>query len=154
AISYLSPAVLEWGLTAASVAALGAAIWMTLASIGVPRGRARTACVLAASAAALWTQPVQSNFGRGQINLLLMAGITWALRPPVPRQTEHPGAGRRADRAGRWWTGIATGVAAGIKLTPLIFIPYLLATRKFRQAGVAAAAFAGTVGIGFAVMPG
>src|SRR5262245_60763388 len=120
AISYLSPAVLEWGLTAASVAALGAAIWMTLASIGVPRGGARTACVLAASAAALWTQQVQSNFGRGQITLLLMAAIIWDLRTPVTRQTEHPGAGRRADRAGRWWTGIATGVAAGIKLTPLI----------------------------------
>lgn len=154
AISYLSPAVLEWGLTAASVAALGAAIWMTLASIGVPHGRARTACVLAASAVALWTQPVQSNFGRGQINLLLMAAVIWDLRPPVTRQTGHPGAGRRADRAARWWTGIATGVAAGIKLTPLIFIPYLLATRRFRQAGVAAAAFAATVGIGFAVMPG
>ena len=47
-----------------------------------------------------------------------------------------------------------TGIAAGIKLTPLIFIPYLLVTRRFRQAAVAAAAFAATAGIGFAVLPG
>jgi len=142
AMSFLSPLVLAWGLTAASFAALVAVIWMPLASIGIPAGRARTGCLLTALAVALWTQPVQSNLGRGQVNLLLMAAIIWDLRPAITRQT------------GRWWTGIATGVAAGIKLTPLIFIPYLLMTRRFRQAAVAAAAFAATVGIGFAVIPG
>jgi alpha-1,2-mannosyltransferase len=154
ALSYLSPVVLHWGLTAASFAALAVAIWMTLASIGVPEGRARTGCALAALAVALWTQPVQSEFGRGQINLLLMAAIIWDLRPTGPRQTERPGTGTQGHGSGRWWTGIATGIAAGIKLTPLIFIPYLLVTRRFRQAVVAAAAFATTVGIGFAVVPG
>ena len=34
----------------------------------------------------------------------------------------------------RWWKGAATGIAAGIKLTPLIFVPYLLVTRKWREA--------------------
>ena len=154
AMSYLSPLALQWGLTAASFAALASAIWLTLASIGVPDGRARTGCVLAAMAVALWTQPVQSDFGRGQINLLLMAAIIWDLRPAVSRRTGRPGTGTLGDGTGRWWTGIATGIAAGIKLTPLIFIPYLLVTRRFRQAAVAAAAFAATVGIGFAVMPG
>jgi alpha-1,2-mannosyltransferase len=154
AMSFLSPLVLAWGLTAASFAALVTVIWMTLASIGVPAGRARTGCLLTALAVALWTQPVQSNFGRGQINLLLMAAIIWDLRPAITRQTGRAGTGTQGHGAGRWWTGIATGVAAGIKLTPLIFIPYLLMTRRFRQAAVAAAAFAATVGIGFAVVPG
>ena len=45
------------------------------------------------------------------------------------------------------------GIAAGIKLVPLIFIPYLLLTRRFRQAAVAAAAFAATVAAGFIVLP-
>ena len=36
---------------------------------------------------------------------------------------------------------------------PLIFIVYLLVTRRFRQAAVAAAAFAATVIAGFAVLP-
>ncbi len=33
--------------------------------------------------------------------------------------------------------GRGIGIAAGIKLVPLIFIPYLLLTRRFRQAAVA-----------------
>ncbi len=149
AASFLAPAALQWWMTALSLGALIAAVWMTMDSSGVPKSRIRTAAVVAVCAVALWTEPVQSNFGLGQINLLLMAAIIWDLRPA--------GAGGRAGqagRAGRWWTGAATGIAAGIKLTPLIFIPYLLVTRRFRQAAVAAGAFAATAGIGFAVMPG
>jgi alpha-1,2-mannosyltransferase len=148
AVSFLKPLALKWAITAASLGALVAALWLTLAGMGVRRSRARAGLLLAASAVALWTQPVQSDLGFGQINLLLMVAIIWDLRPV--RQGDAGGA----DRPSRWWTGIATGVAAGIKLTPLIFIPYLLVTRRFRQAGMAAAAFAATVGIGFAVMPG
>jgi len=163
AMSFVSTVALKWGITVLSIAALGIAIWLTLGGMGLPKGRARTGVALAASAAALWTQPVQSNLGLGQINLLLMAAIIWDLRPSsaelnkirVSSWANGPVAGAAFfNTASPWWTGIATGVAAGIKLTPLIFIPYLVATRRFRQAGVAAAAFAVTVGIGFAVMPG
>ena len=44
-------------------------------------------------------------------------------------------------------------MAAGIKLVPLIFIPYLLLTRRFRAAAVASGAFAATVAAGFVVAP-
>src|SRR5262249_54634756 len=115
--------------------------WLTLGGVGVPKGRIRIGALLAVSAAALWTQPVQSNLGLGQINLLLMTAIIWDLRP------------RHAAESPKW-TGVATGIAAGIKLTPLIFIPFLIVTRRFREAAVATAAFAATVGIGFAVVPG
>ncbi len=103
---------------------------------------------------------MQSNLGLGQINLLLMVAIIWDLRPSAAdlaaiRASGSPVRPNWSDAvASPWWTGIATGVAAGIKLTPLIFIPYLLVTRRFRQAAVATAAFAATVGIGYAVMPG
>ena len=60
----------------------------------------------------------------GQVNLILMAAIMWDLCQPDLR-----GDGRR-----RWWKGAVTGVAAGIKLVPLIFVPYLLITRRFREA--------------------
>jgi alpha-1,2-mannosyltransferase len=40
-----------------------------------------------------------------------------------------------------------------VKLVPLIFIPYLLVTRKFRQAGMACAGFACTVLAGFVILP-
>ena len=145
-MSFLRPLALKWGMTVLSLGALIAAIWLTLAGVGVQKGRARAGLVLLAGGAALWTQPVQSNLGLGQVNLLLMAAIIWDLRPRA--------AAGQPDTASPWWTGIPTGVVAGIKLTPLIFIPYLLVTRRFRQAGVTAAAFAVTVGIGFAVLPG
>ena len=44
-------------------------------------------------------------------------------------------------------------MAAGIKLTPALFIVYLLVTRRIRAALVATATFATTVGLGFAVAP-
>ena len=58
---------------------------------------------------------------------------------------------RRHD--GHWWQGIATGLAAGIKLTPLIFVAYLLITRRVRAATTAAATFAATVAIGVVLLP-
>ena len=48
----------------------------------------------------------------------------------------------------------ASGVAAGIKLIPLVFIPYLLLTRRFRAAAMATGTFAATVVLGFLVVPG
>ena len=139
--SYLPLSALQWLMTIASIAALAAVVWMTLASVGVPKGAVRAGLALAVCALALWAQPVQSNLGLGQVNLLLMVAVIADLRP-------------RADGRGGRWTGIATGIAAGIKLTPLIFIPYLLVTRKFRQAAMAAGAFAATIAVGFAAMPG
>ena len=53
----------------------------------------------------------------------------------------------------RWWHGIAIGVAAGVKLTPLIFIPYLLLIGRIRQAATAAGTFVATVLVGYAVLP-
>jgi alpha-1,2-mannosyltransferase len=58
---------------------------------------------------------------------------------------------RRRD--GGWWQGIATGLAAGIKLTPLIFVVYLLITRQARAAAVAAGTFAVTVAVGLLLLP-
>ena len=53
----------------------------------------------------------------------------------------------------RWWHGFGIGIAAGVKLTPLIFVPYLLLIRKYRQAATATAVFAATVALGYAILP-
>ena len=59
---------------------------------------------------------------------------------------------RRED--GAWWQGAGTGLAAGIKLTPLIFVAYLALTGRLRAAAVAAGTFAVTVAAGFGGLPG
>jgi len=58
-----------------------------------------------------------------------------------------------ARRPGRF-QGVALGIAAGIKLTPLIFVAYFLITRRIRAAVVSAATFVATVLVGFLVLPG
>jgi len=138
-LSYLPLGVLQWAMTLASIAALVAVAWLTLTGSGLPRGRSAAGLALGVAAVALWTQPVQSNLSLGQVNVLLMVAIIADLRPA-------------ADR--RRWAGLATGIAAGIKLTPLIFILYLLVTRRYRQAAVAASAFAATIAMALAPLPG
>ena len=128
--------LLTWLLTVSSVAALGLSVWLTLRALGWS-GRRGLGAALAVTAAALWTEPVQRALHVGQVELLLMAVVIWDLCQP--------------DR--RWWKGAGIGLAAGIKLVPLIFIPYLVLTRRFRHAGTAAATFAVLAGVGFAVLP-
>ena len=134
--AWLPWTVLTWLMTAASVAALGLSVWCTLSALGW-RDRRRVGGALAVTAAALWTEPVQRALHLGQVELLLMALVVWDLCQP----------GRRR------WRGAGIGLAAGIKLVPLIFIPYLALTRQYRQAATAAVTFAITAAAGFAVLP-
>ncbi len=126
-----------------NIAALLAALWFTFGGLGVRRGLTRLGATLLAAAAVLWTEPVLRTIYLGQVNLVLMALIIWDVCQPDTRRSG----------ASRWWKGAGVGVAAGIKLVPLIFIPYLLLTRKFRAAAVACAAFAATAAAGFVVVP-
>jgi alpha-1,2-mannosyltransferase len=133
---------LSWGLLpklwlAVNVLALVATIWVTLGALRYRAGLARLGGSLLLAAALFWTEPVQRTLYLGQIELVLMALVIWDLCQPP----------------GRRWQGIGVGIAAGIKLVPLIFVPYLLLTRRYRQAAVAAATFVATVLIGFAVLP-
>ena len=121
-----------------NLVALVAATWCTMGALGYRDRRIRAGGALLGAAAGLLTEPVFRTMYLGQINLLLMVLIIWDLRQPDSRR----------------WKGIATGLAAGIKLVPLIFIPYLLLTRKFRQAAMAFGSFLGTVVLGFVILPG
>ena len=128
---------------AVNIAALLAALWFTFGGLGYRRDLTRLGATLLAAAAVFWTEPVIRTLYLGQVNLVLMALIIWDLSQPDTRRSG----------ASRWWKGAGVGVAAGIKLVPLIFIPYLLLTRRFRAAAVACAAFAATVAVGFVVAP-
>ena len=125
-----------------NIAALLAALWFTFGALGYSDRRVRLGATLVAAAVTFWLQPVVRTIYLGQVNLILMAVIIWDLCQPDNSK------GRV-----RWWKGAATGVAAGIKLVPLIFIPYLLVTKKFREAAMTVAGFLATVLIGFVVLP-
>jgi alpha-1,2-mannosyltransferase len=85
------------------------------------------------TAAALWLDPVRTTFYLGQINVVLLASVLLDL------------TGKRR--------GYALGVAAAVKLTPLLFVAYLLVERDFRAAGRATATFAALTGLGFLLAP-
>ncbi len=145
AITFALVSFVPWWLSqylavAADMLALLAALWVTLGGLGYRRGKVRLGATLLGAGAVFWTEPVLRTMYLGQVNLVLMALILWDLCQP---DTEHS----------RWWKGFGTGVAAGIKLVPLIFIPYLLVAGKFRQAAMACAGFACTVVLGFVILP-
>ncbi len=128
-------AYLKVAISAASVCALATLSWMTLGAAGVRR---RPEFVFAAVALALLTVPVVDTLRLGETDLIVTALVGADLL-------------RRQD--GGRWQGIGTGLAAGIKLTPLIFVAYLLLTRRIRAAAVAAGTFAATVTAGFMLLP-
>jgi alpha-1,2-mannosyltransferase len=103
-----------------------------------PRTRQwRSVVTLIAVAAALWLEPITATLGYGQINLLIALLIVADLT-------------RRDTAKGK---GALLGLAAGLKLTPLIFVPYLLLSRRRRAACVALGTFAATIAAGYAVLP-
>lgn len=81
---------------------------------------------------ALAFEPVRETFTFGQVNTLLLTCVTADMLFGVAR--------------GKWWAGAGIGLATAIKLTPGVFILYLLVTRRWREAGTAiGAAGAATV---------
>ncbi|MFD0593132.1 glycosyltransferase 87 family protein [Catellatospora coxensis] len=102
--------------------------WPRLFTFGV------AACLLAAS------QPARDTVSFGQVNLVLVALVladAWLLASGRSR-----------------WAGIGTGLAAAIKLTPAIFIVYLLLARRWRAAAVASATAAAATLLAALVAPG
>lgn len=144
--SVLSWTAMRWAMTLASLAALGLSLWLVFGALGYRESKSvRLGATLGVSALALATEPVQQTLSLGQVNLLLMLLIVADLL-----------TGGALDPGGRtrWWHGIGIGIAAGVKLTPLIFIPYLLLIRKYRQAATASGVFAATTALGYAILPG
>ncbi len=85
----------------------------------------------------VWLEPIRLTLQLGQINIAILALVVADVLAPAQRR----------------WAGMGIGLAAGIKLTPALFIVYLFATGRLRAALVASATFVGTVLVGFAVLP-
>jgi alpha-1,2-mannosyltransferase len=84
-----------------------------------------------------WLEPFRLSLQLGQINIAILAIVVADLLGPAQRK----------------WAGIGIGLAAGIKLTPALFIIYLAAIGRLRAAMVATTTFAATVVVGFSVLP-
>lgn len=121
----------------AKLVCLQIVVWLTLGAAGVPPGRRRWIATLAAVALALLLDPVGQDLLVGQVNIFLMLLVLADL----------------LRLQGARWRGAGVGLAAGIKLTPAIFVLYLLATRRFREAGTAIAVFLSTVAVGVLAAP-
>jgi Glycosyltransferase family 87 len=137
ALSTIPMVALKWLVTAGSVASLAGTLWLTWGMLGYRRSPGRLGMTLTAAGVALWLLPVQQTLGLGQVNLILMLIIVADLCQP--------------DTV--WMKGAGVGLAAGFKLTPLIFIPYLVLTRRFRAAGLSLAVFGLTIAGSLILLP-
>ena len=120
--------------TGASIGALGASV------VVVRRALGRTSpavLVVLVSGLALALEPVWQNLTFGQVNLILMLVVLVDLVRPERRLS-----------------GVALGIAAGVKLTPLVFVVLLVLAGHRATAARAVLAFGCTVVIGFVAVPG
>ncbi|AKN18553.1 mannosyltransferase [Mycobacterium haemophilum DSM 44634] len=124
--------LLPFGLVAffwqlATIVALYGAVRISQRLLGVSADTGHRGALLW-TAIAIWIEPLRSTFDYGQINVLLMLGVLWAVY---------------TTRS--WLSGLLVGVAAGIKLTPAIAGVYFLGARRIRAAALSAAVFGATV---------
>ncbi|MEV0329033.1 glycosyltransferase 87 family protein [Micromonospora echinospora] len=141
-------ALLLWPVGFVSEAAVGLA-WLALtcaavAAIAVALGRSgvfsverRQLAVPATACALLLSAPAQSNLRFGQVSILivllaLVDGL--GLTPPRVR-------------------GALVGLAAAIKLTPLLFVVFLVCAGRYRDAARAVVAFAGCALVAAVALP-
>jgi alpha-1,2-mannosyltransferase len=83
-------------------------------------------------------EPVRETIGFGQVNLFLLALVL---------------ADVVALRRGSRWAGVGIGLAAAVKLTPGLFVVWLLLTRRWRAAQVAVGTAAAATLLAFTVVP-
>jgi alpha-1,2-mannosyltransferase len=122
--------------TLGTVAAL-VAVWRLSLTDRLRGRRPHPAALPALVVGSTLMEPVRETLGYGQINVILCAVVLYDLL-----RTE-----------GRPARGIWLGVAAGLKLTPLVFFGVLFVNRQWRALAHACLGFAGTVLIGFLVIP-
>jgi alpha-1,2-mannosyltransferase len=161
-LSVLPDLVARFAMSLVSGAALVFAALACL-RLAAPRwpARARWTVALGAAAATPLIEPIRDTFRLGQVNLVLMALVLADLVAILSTDRSDKAEGTdRTDGAYRAASdlgapprrcplplGVLIGLATAVKLTPGIFILYLLVIRRTREAVTAmAAAVAATLG--------
>ena len=106
--------------TAATVVTTGLIVWWLIAPAVRRRGWTPWFAFAVALCLAVAFEPVRETITFGQVNTLLLALVAADLLFGLSR--------------GRRWAGVGIGLATAIKLTPGVFILYLLVTRRWRAA--------------------
>jgi alpha-1,2-mannosyltransferase len=135
--SYFTFHTLQFVMTAGSMISLVTVCWLAWGKLGYRASAGRVGATLLATAFALWTEPVQQTLTFGQVNLILMLLVMADLCFPE----RFPGK------------GVGIGLAAGFKLVPIIFVPYLFLTGRRRAGFVSLGTLAATVAGAYLVMP-
>ncbi len=129
-----------WSLV--NCGALLALVWLSVrAALPAWDRRKVTILALVLMTPAFWIEPVHLTFSFGQVNIALAALVLLDLTGHVPMGS------------GTLPRGVLVGVAAAVKLIPLVFVPYLFLTRQTRSAWVALGTFAGCSLVSAALNP-
>ena len=113
--------------------------WWLVAPVARRHGVSPWFAVALAVPAVLASEPVRETLGEGQLNMFIFALVL---------------ADVVALRRGRAWAGVGIGLAAALKLTPALFLVFLVLIGRRRAAVVAAGTALGATLLAFAVDPG
>ena len=120
-----------YGVVRVSQRLLGVAAGQSPLAAPSADGGHRTAMLW--TAVAIWIEPLRSTFDYGQVNVILVLGVLYAVY------------------SSRWWlSGLLVGLAAGVKLTPAVTGLYFLGMRRWGAAIFSAVVFLATVGLSIA----
>jgi alpha-1,2-mannosyltransferase len=114
-------------------AALYGVVRLSQRLLDLGSGSPRTAMLW--TAVGIWIEPLRSTFDYGQINVLLVLAVLYAVYST------------------RWWvSGLLVGLAAGVKLTPAASGLYFLGARRWAAVAFSAVVFLATVGISWLII--
>lgn len=122
---------------AASAVLLGICILRCFWALGYRMSLRLLIVALAVTVVASFLEPIRTTLFYGQINIILLLLVVFDLT---------------AKRGGL--RGLGVGLAAGIKVTPGLFILHYLAVRNLRAVAVASATFAATIVFSWIIAPG
>lgn len=144
ALTMLPMAYLPWPLVVvisvtASAAATALLLWWLVDPVARRQGWPRWFTLAVAFCLAAAFEPMRETVDFGQVNMVLLVLVAADLLRLVAR--------------GSRWAGVGIGLATAIKLTPGIFIVYLLVTGRWRAAFVASGTAAAATVLAGALAP-